>query len=260
MSLIEKTLFGTEDKVQSAIDMLKEIEPPEGYYLAFSGGKDSIVIKRLAQIAGVKFDIHYSVTTIDPPELIYYIREHHPEVVGDRADEPFLSKLAYKGFPIRQSRWCCAEYKEKGGEGRFVITGVRAAESSRRAKRKQVEFCMRGGGKRYLHIIFRWTDSDVWEFIRREQLPYCKLYDEGWDRIGCLFCPMAKQSIRSTSVERYPMFARAFSRAFAKLYQLRKEQGRTSVDRWDNGEEMFNWWISEQKQSKENPDQMVMFE
>ena len=47
MALIEETLFGTVDKVQIAIDRLKAFEPSDGYWLAFSGGKDSVVIKRL---------------------------------------------------------------------------------------------------------------------------------------------------------------------------------------------------------------------
>ena len=48
-----------KDKVQVAIERLKTFEPPEGYYLVFSGGKDSVVIKALADMAGVKYDAHY---------------------------------------------------------------------------------------------------------------------------------------------------------------------------------------------------------
>lgn len=50
-----------KDKVQVAIDRLKAFEPPEGYYLAFSGGKDSVVIKALADMAEVKYDAHYNL-------------------------------------------------------------------------------------------------------------------------------------------------------------------------------------------------------
>lgn len=48
------------DKVETAIQRLQTFEPPEGYYLAFSGGKDSVVIKSLADMAGVKYDAHYN--------------------------------------------------------------------------------------------------------------------------------------------------------------------------------------------------------
>ena len=72
--LIENTLWGKRDKVQIAIERLRQFEPDEGYYLAFSGGKDSITIYRLAEMAGVQFDAHYRVTTVDPPELVKFIQ------------------------------------------------------------------------------------------------------------------------------------------------------------------------------------------
>ena len=62
MALKELTLFdGKIDKVTRSIERLKTFEPPEGYYLAFSGGKDSVVIKHLADMAGVKYDAHYNL-------------------------------------------------------------------------------------------------------------------------------------------------------------------------------------------------------
>ena len=68
------------DKVQLAIKRLKAFEPPEGYYLAFSGGKDSQAVYHLAKMAGVKFDAHYCVTSVDPPELVKFIKTHYPDV------------------------------------------------------------------------------------------------------------------------------------------------------------------------------------
>lgn len=42
---MEETLFGTQDKVDTAIQRLRTFEPAEGYFVAFSGGKDSQVKK-----------------------------------------------------------------------------------------------------------------------------------------------------------------------------------------------------------------------
>ena len=77
---MEETLFGVYDKVETAIQRLRAFEPPEGYYLAFSGGKDSQCIYHLCKEAGVRFDAHYSLTTVDPPEAVYFIREHYPDL------------------------------------------------------------------------------------------------------------------------------------------------------------------------------------
>lgn len=257
--LVEQQLFETRDKVAEAIQVLQELEPPEGYYLADSGGKDSDVILELARMSGVKFDDHHNLTTIDPPpEVIYHIREHHKETKIERPEVPFLQRMKNKGAPSRQVRWCCSEYKERGGDGRFVITGVRSAESSKRAGRKMVEVCYRGGGKRYLNIIKHWSDEDVWEFHKEYNVPYCKLYDEGWQRIGCLFCPLASKT-RLVEVERFPRYRVLFENAFIELYENKKAKKHTSVDRWKDGKDMFNWWISENRTS-EDPDQLVLFE
>jgi phosphoadenosine phosphosulfate reductase len=255
--LREKTLFEYRDKVKESTEFLKDLEPPEGYYLAFSGGKDSITIYRLAQLAGVKFDAHYSVTTIDPPELVYFIRDHYPDVKWERPKMSFLHRLVDKGFPTRQMRWCCEEYKETGGSGRVVITGVRKAESNKRSGRRAVEFCYRDKTKRFVNPIINWSDREVWQFIREQKLEYCKLYDEGHKRLGCLFCPMAYN--RAKDAKRYPGYVRVFIQAFERFYANRKAQGKTSVDRWKNGEEMFWWWLMERRKP-EDPDQGVMFE
>lgn len=256
--LVEETLFGTVNKVAESVQFLKDYEPPEGYYLAFSGGKDSICIKELANMAGVKYDAHYNVTTIDPPELVRYIRQYHQDVKWEHPEKPFLKMLPERGFPQRMRRWCCAEYKECGGSGRRVILGIRAAESTKRAGRRAIETCYRDAARIFFSPIISWSDDEVWEFIRERNLPYCELYDQGFHRIGCMFCPMAGKQ-RQVAVERYPRYVAAFIKAFEELYANRKAANNPSVDRWSSGEEMFWWWVQEDRES-EQPDQTVLFE
>jgi phosphoadenosine phosphosulfate reductase len=253
MSLQEQGLFENTDKVAIAIQTLKELEPPEGYYVADSGGKDSTVILELVKMSGVKFDAHHNLTTIDPPEVIWFIKKHHPETKIELPDKPFLQRLAEKGFPQRMRRWCCADYKERGGAGRLVITGIRAEESTKRAGRKMVEACYKGGGRRFLNIIIHWSEGDVWDFIKSQDIPYCKLYDEGWKRVGCLFCPMAGKH-RVIQAEKYPKHVELFRKAFRKLHAT----GRESMNRWKDGDAMFDWWLNEP--DSEDPDQGVLFE
>jgi len=245
MALIEHTLFGPIDRVKTAIERLKAFEPADGYYLAFSGGKDSCVIKRLADMAGVKHDAHYAVTTIDPPELVRFIKEYHPDVEWVRAEKPLLMLLPDKGFPARMKRWCCERYKEKGGSGRRVLTGIRWAESKKRSNRKMVEVCYTASKKDYLHVIIDWTESDVWDFIRQENVPYCSLYDEGFKRLGCIFCPMQSAWQKRRDRERWPGFEKQFRRAFHKLWDNRKAKGNDSMSkRWKDADECFEWWMS----------------
>lgn len=128
-----------EDKVKTAIERLKAFEPKEGYYLAFSGGKDSVTVKALCDMAGVKYDAVYRVTSVDPPELVRFIKEYHPDVkrktptYKDGKPITMWNLIPKKMMPpTRLVRYCCQYLKESGGDGRKTVTGVRWAESMNR--------------------------------------------------------------------------------------------------------------------------------
>ena len=231
--------------VKNTIEFMRIHQPPEGYYQAMSFGKDSCVVKKLCELGGIKHDSHYSVTTIDPPELIRFGKEHYPDTIWDRPEKPFLKEMVYHGAPRRQSRWCCEIYKEGGGEGRTVLTGIRWEESHRRRKqRKPFEVCWKGKGKKTLNPIIHWSERDVWLFIGKYNVPYCDLYDMGRRRLGCVFCPMGKQKERDRDVQQYPGFVKAFQRSFADLYSDRKTKRTGGIRCFRDGIDMWDWWIS----------------
>ena len=90
MSLIVYDLFGEKrDKVQRAIDLVRSFEPPDKYYLAYSGGKDSIVVEAILRMAGVGYDVHYNMTTVDPPELVRFVIRQFEVVIYDLPDGSF---------------------------------------------------------------------------------------------------------------------------------------------------------------------------
>ena len=71
--------YDTNDYIAESIAFLQENEPPEGFFVGFSGGKDSIVSLELCRMAGVKHHAYYSCTRIDPPEVVQFIRTaYHP--------------------------------------------------------------------------------------------------------------------------------------------------------------------------------------
>lgn len=267
--------FYGKTKLEQTIDRIKYFEPKEGYYLAFSGGKDSIVCKELLNIAEVKYDIHYSHTTVDPPELIQYMRKYHKDVIIEYPKLTMWKLIVKKRMPpTRLVRYCCSELKENGGNKRFVVTGVRWAESTRRKntrniiefdsygsqskkaiekreiflmsdnedRRRMIENCIIKG-KHILNPIIDWTDKEVWDFIKLRNLPYCSLYDEGFNRLGCIGCPMAGKKGMEKDFKRWPTYKRAYIRAFDKMVQKRKEDG-LKTDVWKNGQDVFNWWTN----------------
>jgi len=255
----QPTFWDSRGKIEKVLARLRNFEPPEGYYLAFSGGKDSVTILRLAQMAGVQFDAHYNITTVDPPELVRFIKKQHPDVARDRPEASmFRLILRRENFmpPMRRARWCCEALKERGGAGRFVVTGIRWAESTQRQNRVMVERCV-PLRQRMLHPIIDWSNADVWAFIHQEQVPYCSLYDEGFDRLGCILCPNECNPDRiQMQMNRWPQFVKAYVNTFDKLVRLRKEANLKCT--WADGQEMFDWWIN-RKRRKRPPDEQMHF-
>lgn len=138
---------GLRAKIEYSIELCRKaakIAPmydDEGYlWLGFSGGKDSQAMYHIAQLAGVKFNAFFSPTSVDPPEVIRFIRKHYPEVEFTPLKKSIYSEFfKHKCLPTMKVRWCCAEFKEKGGANKVVLVGVRNSESVKRSKRKEVE-------------------------------------------------------------------------------------------------------------------------
>jgi phosphoadenosine phosphosulfate reductase len=273
--LREHQLFGYVDLVAKAVERFKAFEAqaiamnPAGYHVAFSGGKDSIVIKDLFLKSGCKGSLHFNLTTVDPPELTQYIKQQHPDVIWHRPAKTMFKLWVEKMMPpTRMVRYCCEVLKEGGGKNSFVVTGVRWAESLKRSKRKMTEVCFKDSRKRYLNPIIEWSDADVWQYIRENKLPYCCLYDEGFKRIGCVGCPMAGKQ-RIAEFKRWPRYERLYKAAAAAAavvakniqdkgseYSARRGKGR--VLRWKDGAAMWKWWMEENHE--DDSDQGVLFE
>lgn len=264
----------TQAKIDKAIQLIKKAEKlalkynqKEGFYLGFSGGKDSQCIFHLAKMAGVKFKAHYAVTTIDPPELMRFIKTNYPDVIWDRPKYTFFQLIRKKrSLPTRKIRFCCQELKETGGAGQVVITGVRRAESVKRSKRNSVEItrykfsgnfdeftaafhtnddglehrCIKGKDKIIINPIIDWTDNEVWSFIRDYlKIQFCTLYNQGFHRLGCLLCPMASKREKSKMLLRYPNIKEAYKRAIGDIKKYYKDRI------WElSNDDIFFWWLS----------------
>ena len=276
MSLVEHTLFGVIDKVKKSIDRIKMFEPADGYFLAFSGGKDSQCIYHLAKEAGVKFEAHFHMTSVDPPEVISFVREHYPDVTLNAPPESMWRLIERKKIPpTRLIRYCCGVYKERGRD-KTVITGVRWAESVRRKKnramlelnaysknkimlnndndeaRRLFESCITQS-KHILNPIIDWETEDVWEFLKGNNIPCCRLYDEGFSRIGCIGCPMAGTKGMLREFERWPKYHAAYLRAFDRMLTARRASG-LNCDYWPDAQAVMDWWIYGKKTIDEGGD------
>jgi phosphoadenosine phosphosulfate reductase len=236
-----------ESLIEASIATLKFYEPKDApYWGCFSGGKDSIVIKELAAMAEVNVEWNYSVTTLDPPELTQFIKRYHPDVNRNIPEKTFLQLVPSKGMPTRIVRWCCEKLKEsRAPKGRRLILGIRAAESPRRAKNWQTFTYHRRQREYAVCPVLHWQDSDVWSFIIERDLPYCKLYDLGYERIGCIMCPMASGKNRLRESKQYPTMMRQIKRAAIEYWEKNKRDGKDArtYRAFDTGEQFWDWWL-----------------
>ena len=137
---LRKKMIHSVELLQKAEKIAMNYDAENGYYLAFSGGKDSQALFHMTQLAGVKFRGHMNLTSVDPPEVIRFVKKNYSEVELIKPGKSiFQIAVERQILPTMRVRWCCAEYKETAGAGKVTLIGIRKAESSRRAKRNEVE-------------------------------------------------------------------------------------------------------------------------
>ena len=257
-----------QEKIESAIALIRSMESQalqlseDGFYVAFSGGKDSIVMERLFKLAGVKYKAYYNNVTIDPPELVHFIKREYPQVTWNNVGKHLVSYMADNkvcGPPTRLIRWCCEIYKEQGGIDSFRAIGVRAAESARRKGLWKIVATDRNTSRPILCPILYWTDADVWQFIRDNEMKYCSLYDEGYTRLGCVGCPMSGPTGMARDFKRWPryeaMWKRGFKVYFDKYKGVPKRNGDPrAIEKFPTVDDLWNWWTSGKAYEGENPD------
>lgn len=247
--------------------------------ITYSGGKDSQVLVALAERSGIDFEVVNSHTTADAPETVYFIREQFRQMEG-RGINCVIEKPRYKGKPTsmwslipqkmmpptRLVRYCCAVLKENTGRDRFIATGVRWAESTRRKNSRGVmELMHKDPSKRIILMgdndekrqlfetcnlkskmtvnpIVDWSDDDVWDYTHSEHLPVNPLYCEGHKRVGCIGCPMAGGG-RQHEFMRWPKYEELYVAAFERMLEARRAKGKPCD--WQTGRDVFRWWMED---------------
>lgn len=238
----------------------------------------------LALRGGIPFEVQHNHTTADAPETVRFVRQEFArlEALGVKCT---INYPAYKGKrtsmwslipqklmpPTRIMRYCCAVLKEQGGNGRFITTGVRWAESSRRkrdrgvfeayTRNKENKIVLKGeeqepseifegckvAAKRVVNPIVDWTDNQVWSFLQDAKVPVNPLYECGLDRVGCIGCPLAKKSKRYAEFRRWPAYEKLYIQAFDRMLDERRARGKLDGN-WmmgGTGKDVFRWWMQE---------------
>ena len=254
---------------------------PLGYIVGYSGGKDSDVLVDLFRKSGVKFFVIHNHTTLDAPETVYYIRKKFAQWEAEGIpckiyypEKSFWSLcLERKMLPSRIARFCCSELKERDiSELKFATHsfGVRKAESVKRSLHRdsiemrdkekysdiqlfhfdnadevrQTGACYR---KKYFIVnpLAYWSNEYLWNYIESEHIEVNPLYGEGFTRVGCVGCPMARK-YRIEEFKRYPKYKARFIKLCEDIMQIRIKQNLSNKYGFKTGEEYFNYWLYEE--------------
>lgn len=104
--------------------------------------------------------------------------------------------------------------------------------------------CMRTN-KVLVNPLINWTDDDVWKYIRDDKIEINPLYECGFDRVGCIGCPMANYKGRMREFERYPKYRDRFIRIADKLVEDSKKKHGADYHGPENGLKYFRRWIED---------------
>jgi phosphoadenosine phosphosulfate reductase len=229
----DEGIIDLQEHIEEAVEWLRKVIGDREVLVGFSGGKDSIVTAQLVQMAQLNHKLIYSNTTIDPPAILKFIKEHYPHCIWVRPKRGFFKLIGPKNPPLKYARWCCVELKERPTWKIPIydrIFGIRAEESVRRTKYPRINYFEKNREGRPKHTqyypILNWPEWVVWEFIEHYELAYPKLYEK-FDRLGCVVCPMRREKQHEQWRKVYPNYYKAFEKAVAEWYKKRVSQGRT---------------------------------
>ena len=183
--------------------------------------------------------------------------------------------------PTRKIRYCCDILKEASTPNRFIAVGVREDESHGRRGRdsfaslgkRDIEWRslqhtyamykldLMGKEDAYeckfiqnckekkdsiCNPIYKFTESEIWEYIRTYGIVTNPLYAKGYKRVGCIGCPIGGGRSMRQEFKDYPTYKRNYIKAFDRMLAKKKSEGKTFLrSNLQTGEEVMRWWLGE---------------
>lgn len=200
-----KRIYNTYREYKDKIDI---------FYVAFSGGKDSIVALDLVQRAlpHNDFKVIFSDTGMEFPDT-YKTCQIYQEACNTLGVDFYIAKSEYSpldtwkkfGPPCSVTRWCCSVHKtapqilllrqiiQKNNFKGMAFVGVRADESLTRSKYDYISYGEKHKGQFSCNVILNWNSAEIYLYIYLQKLFLNMAYKKGNRRAGCLICPRAAE-------------------------------------------------------------------
>jgi phosphoadenosine phosphosulfate reductase len=217
-------------------------------YIAFSGGKDSVVLLDLChQVLPISVPVIYSDTDMELPDSVDYVwpevQKRYPEreFIKVKARSSALENWRVFGPPSRTVRWCCSVHKStpaimylkkrlnSDSVKATAFLGVRSEESLSRANYDDISYAVKNASQTNCMPILEWGAHELWLYIFANELTINPVYRHGLTRVGCVMCPESSEKYVWFVDKLYPNELKKFNEVILKTSnkEFETEKDRT---------------------------------
>lgn len=171
------------------------------------------------------------------------VRWNESQARSERGEYEVIGKTKKDRISINDEEMAGKEKKKEFEQ--LTIPGIDSGEimlmNDNGKRRSFIEKCELKA-KTVCNPIIEWATKEVWDFLQSEKVEIYPLYEMGFDRVGCIGCPMAEKT-RCFEFSVFPTYKMAYIHAFDKMLEAMLNDGTGRIPEWKNGQEVFDWWM-----------------
>jgi len=187
-------------QLHTALDVVEQalrLYGPSHVFASYNGGKDAVVVMHLLRVALAHYvqaheldepsSSSSTTSTVPRPRLVYFEQPstEFPEVkalVTQTTQRYDLDLKVYQNVPFAQGLKACIE--SEGGAPLAFLLGTRKGDPNCKEQETFAPSSTWMPAFMRVNPILNWTYGDIWHFLRKFNLPYCSLYDQGYTSLG----------------------------------------------------------------------------